>query len=76
MDINKESEYLDKYVYNGKYGYFAYLIDSFLGSFRGRKDWEIEIFPLLYSLRDRTGKIDDWGGTGYGIQSVFGTNMF
>lgn len=64
MDINKEREYLKKYVYNGKYGYFAYLIDSFIRCFIGRKYWERKIFPLLYSLRDRTGKIDDWGGNG------------
>ena len=62
MDINKESKYFKKYIYNGKYGYFASLIHKFIGSFRYRDDWEKEIFPLLYSLRDRTGKIDDWWG--------------
>ena len=62
MDINKEREYLDKYIFNGKYGEYAYLIDRFIACFKDRDDWEIEIFPLLYSLRDRTGKIDDWRG--------------
>ena len=62
MDINKEREYFKKYIYNGKYGEYAYLIDRFIACFKDRDDWEIEIFPLLYSLRDRTGKIDDWGG--------------
>lgn len=60
--MDREREFLAEYVYLEKYGRYVDLINMFISNFRGRRKWEKRILPYLYSLKDKTGKIDDWTG--------------
>jgi len=69
MTIEDEIEYGNKYINDEKYGKYAYLIDYFISSFRDKDSLDENLFPYLYSLKDHTGKIEDWNGF-YGIDKI------
>lgn len=60
MDSDKEKIFYTNFCGEKNYGKFHYLIGHFITSFKDDNFLEKELFPYLYSLKNKTGKINDW----------------